>query len=196
MYFRHTVHHTQEANISHDTTNTRYHQSSRSPATRRVYTSMFHTPQWHGVTQTHFPQGRANPHGTATSRTYFRHTVHHTQEANISHDTTNQPAHQRHAAFIPACFTLPRGTAPRKHTPDQARANPNGTATPRTYFRHTVCPHATSYHITRYRHSSRSPATRRVYTSVFRAPQWHAASHKRTFHPDRANPNGITTSRT
>ena len=33
----------------------RYHHSSRSPATRRVYTSMFRAPQWHGATQTHFP---------------------------------------------------------------------------------------------------------------------------------------------
>ena len=34
---------------------TGYHQSSRSPATRRLYTSMFRAPQWHGATQTHFP---------------------------------------------------------------------------------------------------------------------------------------------
>ena len=34
---------------------TRYRQSSRSPATRRVYASMFRAPQWHGATQTHFP---------------------------------------------------------------------------------------------------------------------------------------------
>ena len=34
---------------------TRYLQSSRSPATRRVYASMFRAPQWHGATQTHFP---------------------------------------------------------------------------------------------------------------------------------------------
>ena len=31
------------------------HQSSRSPATRRVNTSVFSFPQWHGATQTHFP---------------------------------------------------------------------------------------------------------------------------------------------
>ena len=67
----------------------------------------------------------------------------HTLEANISHDTTNHPIHQRHAAFTPACFALPSGTAPRKHTFHQGRANPgpNGTATSRTACRHTVCPH-------------------------------------------------------
>ena len=61
----------------------------------------------------------------------------HTLEANISHDTANDPAHQRHAAFTPACFALPSGTAPRKRTSHQGRANPNGTATSRTYFGHT-----------------------------------------------------------
>ena len=35
----------------------------------------------------------------------------HTLQANISHDTTNHPAHQRHAAFTPPCFALPSGTA-------------------------------------------------------------------------------------
>ena len=35
-----------------------------------------------------------------------------TLEASMSHDTTNHPAHQRHAAFTPACFTLPSGTVP------------------------------------------------------------------------------------
>ena len=55
-----------------------------------------------------------------------------TLEANMSHDTTNHPAHQRHAAFTPACFALPSGTAPRKHTSHPGRANPHGTATSRT----------------------------------------------------------------
>ena len=47
----------------------------------------------------------------------------HTLEANISHDTANHPAHQRHAAFTP-CFALPCGTAPLKHASHQGRANP------------------------------------------------------------------------
>ena len=90
-------------------------------------------------------------------------------------ETTNHPAHQRHAAFTPACFAFLSGLAPRKRTFQQGRANPNGTATSRTSRRHTVCPHARSKRITRYHKSSRSPATRRVYTSMFRAPQWHGA---------------------
>ena len=50
----------------------------------------------------------------------------HTLEANISHDTTNHPAHQRHAAFT-ACVALPSGTAPSARTFHQGRANPQGT---------------------------------------------------------------------
>ena len=55
-----------------------------------------------------------------------------TLEANTSHDTTNHPAQQRHAAFTPACFALPSGTAPRKHNSPPGRTNPHGTATSRT----------------------------------------------------------------
>ena len=99
----------------------------------------------------------------------------HTLEAILSHDTANHPAHQRHAAFTPACFALPSGTAPRKRTSHQGRANPHGAAT----SSNVISPHGllthytTSNHITPYRQSSRSPATRRVYTSMFRAAQWH-----------------------
>ena len=100
----------------------------------------------------------------------------HTLEANISHETAKDPAHQPHAAFTPACFALPSGTAPRKHTSHQGRANPNGTATSRTYFGHMVCPHTRSKHITWNRQWSRSPATHRVYASMFWAPQWHGAA--------------------
>ena len=46
-------------------------------------------------------------------------------EANMSHDTTNHPAHQRHTAFTPVCLALPSGTAPRKHTSHQGHATPN-----------------------------------------------------------------------
>ena len=101
-------------------------------------------------------------------------------------DTTNHSAHQRHAAFTPACFALPSGTAPRKRTFQQGRANPNGTATSRTSHRHTVCPDTRSKHAARYHKSSRSPATRCVYRQ-------HVL---RTSHQSRANPNGTATSRT
>ena len=40
---------------------------------------------------------------------------------------------------------------------------------------HTVCSHTRSNPITRYRQSSCSPATRRVYASMFRPPHWHGA---------------------
>ena len=62
----------------------------------------------------------------------------HTLEANMSHESTNHPAHQRHAAFTPPCFPLP---APRERTFHQGRANPNGAGTSRTSCRHTVCPY-------------------------------------------------------
>ena len=55
----------------------------------------------------------------------------HTLQAILSHDTANHPAHQRQAAFTPACFALPSGTAPRKRTCCQGRANPHGTAASR-----------------------------------------------------------------
>ena len=94
-------------------------------------------------------------------------------------DTTNHPAHQRHAAVTPACFALRSGTAPRKRTFHQGRANPNGqwhcditnVASP-----HCLPRHYRSKHVTRYHKSSRSPATRRVYVSLFRAPQRHGAT--------------------
>ena len=119
----------------------------------------------------------------------------HTLEANMSHDTTNHPAHQRHAAFTPACFALPSGTAPRKCTFHQVRANLNGTATSRASCHHTVCPHTRSNRITRYHKSSRSPATRCVYTSMFRAPYSGTATQTH-FPPRPANPHGTATSRT
>ena len=74
-------------------------------------------------------------------------------------------AHQRHAAFTPACFALPSGTAPRKRTFHQGRANPHGTATSRTYCRHNVChtlqaiiSHAAANHPAHQRHAAFTPA--------------------------------------
>ena len=66
-----------------------------------------------------------------------------TLEAHISHDTANHPAHHRHAAFTPACFALPRGTAPRKRTSHQGRANRNGTVSDIT---NVLWPHGLSTH--------------------------------------------------
>ena len=102
---------------------TRYRQSSCSPATRRVYASMFRASQWRGSTLR-----MTLRHHERNFTTRFAHT----QAANISHDTAHHPAHQRHTAFTPACFALPSGTASRKRTSHQGRANPHGTATSRT----------------------------------------------------------------
>ena len=99
---------------------TRYRQSPRSPATRRVYASMFRAPQWHGAMQTHFP-------------------------------------------------SRPRKSAWHRDITD--------------VIRHTVCPHTRSNPSARYRQSSRSPATHRVYASMFRPPQWHGATQ--THFPSR-----------
>ena len=92
----------------------------------------------------------------------------HTLQAITSHDTANHPAHQGRAAFTPACFALPSGTAPRQHTFHQGHANSHGTAT------------------------ANSAATRRFYTSMFRTPQWHGATpthfpprRKSAWHCDR-----------
>ena len=173
--------HTLEAILSHDTAN------SRSPATRRVYTSMFRAPPWHGAAQTHFPPrprksawhcdvtnvirhtvcqkqsyhtippiipltrdaprlhqhvsrspvARRHANALATKaaqirmalRRHERNSPHGLSEAILSHDSANHPAHQRRAAFTPACFALPSGTAPRKRNFHQGRANPHGTAT-------------------------------------------------------------------
>ena len=127
------------AHISFDTTNDPAHQrhAAFTPA-------CFALPSGTAPRKHTSHQGRANPNGTATSRTYFGHTVRHTLEAKISHDTPH-PAHQGHAAFTPACFALPSGTAPRKRTSHQGRASPHGTATSSTYFGHTVCPHTATF---------------------------------------------------
>ena len=137
--------------LTSDTPRLRQHVS-RSPVARRHVNALL-------TKAAQIPMALRHHERTLATRSV------HTLDANISHETANDPAHQPRAAFTPACLALPSGTAPRKRTSHQARANPNGTATSRTYFGHTVCPHMT--------HETRSPATRRVYASMFRAPQWH-----------------------
>ena len=131
--------HTLEANISHDTANDPAHQRHAA-----FMPACFALPSGTAPRKRTSHQGRANPNGPMAlrhhERTLATRSVH-TLEANISLDTANDPAHQRHAAFTPACFALPSGTAPRKRNSHQGRANPNGTVTSRTYFGHTVCPH-------------------------------------------------------
>ena len=148
--------------------------------------SMFRAPQWHGTTQTQFPPRPRKSAWHCDITDVVRHTVCPHTEAILAHDTANHPAHQRHAAFTPACFALPSGTAPRKRSFHKGRPNPHGTAASRTYFAtrsaHTL-EASLSHDTARYRHSSRSPATRRVYASMLRAPQWHGATQ--TYFPPR-----------
>ena len=160
----------------------RHHKSSRSPATRRVYASLFRAVEWHSATQTHLPPRPRKSAWHCDIARVIRHTVCPHTGSNPN-DTANHPAQQRHPAFTPACFALPGGTAPRKRNFHQGRANPHGTATSRTSRRPTVCPHTRSKHVTRYHKSSRSPATRRVYASLFRASEWHGATQ--TYFPAR-----------
>ena len=165
---------------------TQYRQSPRSPATRRVYTSMFRAPpQWHGATQTHFPP---RPRKSAWRCDITNVISPHGLPSHVSHDTANPPAHQRHAAFTPPCFALPCGTAPQIRM--ALRHHERNFATRSAHI-----------HITRYRQSSRSPATRRVYTSMFRAPRRHAnALLTKTLqirmalrHHERNSPHGLPT---
>ena len=98
-------------------------------------------------------------------------------------DTTNHPAHQRHAVFTPACFALPSGTAPRKRTFHQGCAN----LTSRTSRRHTVCPHTRR----RALHARLPPkVTRQVSNRAFRTtppPKVKIAISAETCHENRAS---------
>ena len=73
----------------------RYRQPSRSPATRRVYASMFRAPQWHGATQLHFPPRPRKSAWRCDITNVIRHTVcphtrsnHITLEANASESSS------------------------------------------------------------------------------------------------------------
>ena len=94
-----------------------------------------------------------------------------TLEAILSHDT---------AAIIPLTSDTPRVRQHVLRSPVARHHRPRKSAWHRDItevIRHTVCPpHTRSNPSTRYRQSSRSAATRRVYASMFRAPQWHGAT--------------------
>ena len=89
---RHRVSQTESKRI------TCYHKSSRSPATRRVYTPMFRAPQWHGATQRHFPPRprKSAWHGDITD-VLSRHRVPRTQSKRITcyHKSSRSPATRR-----------------------------------------------------------------------------------------------------
>ena len=155
---------------------TRYRQSSRSPATRRVYTSMFRAPQWHGAAQTHFPPRPCKSAWHCDITNVIRRTVcPHTRSNPIARycQSSCSPATRR---VYTSVFRAPQwhGATQTHFPPRQRKSAWHCDIT--DVIRHTVCPHARSNPITRYRQSSRPPATRRVYTSVFRAPQWHGAT--------------------
>ena len=74
---------------------TRYRQSSGSPATRRVYISMFRAPLWHGAAQSHFPPRPRKSAWHCDITNVFRHTVcphtrsnHITLEVNTSESSS------------------------------------------------------------------------------------------------------------
>ena len=137
---------------------------------------MFRAPQWHGATKRTFHQGRANPNGTATSLTSRHHRVcPDTRSKNVTryHKSSRSPATRRVYASL---FRAPQwhGTTQTRFPPRAHKSAWHCDIT--DVIRHTVCPHTRSNPITRYRQSSRPPATRRVYTSMFRAPQWHGVT--------------------
>ena len=115
-----------------------------------------------------------------------------TLEAILSHDTANHPAHQRHAAFTPACFALPSGTAPRKHAFLQGRTNPHGSRT-------LVSPHVLPTHcnhITQYTANHPAHQRRAAFTPACFALPSGTAPRKGTSHQGRGNPHGTATART
>ena len=106
-----------------------------------------------------FHQGRANPNGTATSRTSCRQTI----CPYSKHVTANHPAHQRHAAFTPACSALPTKTRPHANAlstkaaqiPMALRHHERPLAT-RSAHMHTRSSHASvSYETSSKSHASR-----------------------------------------
>ena len=172
---------------------TRRRQSSRSPATSRVYTSRFHAPP---VARRHV---NALPTKAAQIHMVLQHHGRnlatrsaHTLQAIISHDTGNRPAHQRHAAFTPACVALPSGAAPRKRTFHQGRMalrhHERHFATRSAHTLEAILSHDTANHPAHQRHTAFTPA-------CFALPSGKAPC-KRTFHQGRANPHGTATSRT
>ena len=138
-----------------------------TPATRRVYTS------WHGATQTHFPARPRKSAWHCDITDVIRHAV-------CPHTRSNPITRYRQLSCSPATGHVYTSMfrAPQWHGATQTHFPP--IARPRKSAWHCditnvisphVLPHTTSNHITRCRPSSRSPATRCVYTSMFRAPQ-------------------------
>ena len=160
---------------------------------------MFPAPQWHGATQTHFPPRPRKsqwhcditnvlwPHGLSTHKKQtYRVTppmiLLTSDTPRLRQHVSRSPVARRHAITLPT------------------KAAHIGTATSRTYFGHTV-----RHTLKANAHDTpNSPATRRVYASMFRAPQWHGATQthfpprprKSQWHCDITNvlwPRGLST---
>ena len=162
---------TLEAILSHDTAN---HPAHLRHAAFGVWTNMFRAPKWHGATQTRFPPRPRKSAWYCDIRDVIRHTV-------CPHTTSNPITRYRQSSRSPATrrvytsmFCAPQWHSATQHSPPRKSAWHCDIT---NVIRRAVCPHTRSNHITRYRQSSHSPATRRVYTSVFRAPQWNGATH-------------------
>ena len=138
--FAHTLH----AKISHDTANDPSHQrhAAFTPVCFALPVARRHA---NAIPTKAAPIFMALRHQERTLATRSVHTL----EAHISHETANDPAHQRQAAFMPACFALPSGTAPRKqtHSPPRPRKSQWHCDIANVLWPHGP-PHTRSKHIT------------------------------------------------
>ena len=66
--------------------------------------SMRSFPQWHGLKQARFHQGRAKPHGAATSQTSFGHTVCHRLDTTVHHQASWTPPRVQECWFSGQCW--------------------------------------------------------------------------------------------
>ena len=86
-----------------------------TPATRRVYTSVFRAPQWHGATQTQFPPRPRKSAWQCDITGVIRHTVcPHTRSNPIARyrQSSRSPATRRDAAALDDWVREPTGLLP------------------------------------------------------------------------------------
>ena len=97
---------------------TRYPQTARSPATRRVYASLFRAPQWHGAAQMYFPPRPRKSAWHCDIADIIRHTV-------CPHTRSNPIAGYRQSSRSPATRRVYASMALRHHR----RNSPHGLPT-------------------------------------------------------------------
>ena len=83
-----------------------YHQASRSPATRLVYTSMFRAPQWHGAMPTHCPPRPRKSAWHCDITNVIRHTVCPRHARSPQRVVRAKPKTQSHLHFAPSTRTI------------------------------------------------------------------------------------------